>query len=154
MAGTVGAIFNGALQLGSAVGISAVGSIEASVEATHGGPESYAGRAAAYWFLLALVVVEFISMLVFYRISKEGTAEDVVVEQEKAKSLEQDVEAAAAERPVQLDEKGLELPRPDFVVEGERTPAVGQPQFIKDEVDYEEEHTEVTESPVRGDLNV
>ena len=153
MAGTVGAIFNGALQLGSAIGISAVGSIEASVNRTHG-RASYAGRAAAFWFLLGIVGVEFVAMLVFYRISKEGTAEDVVVEQEKAKSLEQDVEAAAAERPVQLDEKGLELPRPDFVVEGERTPAVEQPQFIKDEVDYEEEHTEVTESPVRGDLNV
>ena len=33
MAGTVGAIFNGALQLGSAIGISAVGSIESGVDA-------------------------------------------------------------------------------------------------------------------------
>ncbi|KAI0667389.1 MFS general substrate transporter [Trametes maxima] len=72
MAGTVGAIFNGALQLGSAVGISAVGSIEASVEKTHGGPDSYAGRAAGFWFLFASLAVGFISMLVFYRTNKEG----------------------------------------------------------------------------------
>ncbi|RDX44325.1 MFS general substrate transporter [Lentinus brumalis] len=74
MAGTVGAIFNGSLQLGTALGISIVGSIEVSVEATHGGPTSYAGRAASFWFLLAFVGVEFLSMLVFYHISKEGTA--------------------------------------------------------------------------------
>ena len=73
MAGTVGAIFNGALQLGSAVGVSAVGSIEASVEATHGS-SSYAGRAAGFWFLLAVVAVEFVCMLLFYRIDKEDTS--------------------------------------------------------------------------------
>ncbi|KAI0631657.1 MFS general substrate transporter [Trametes polyzona] len=72
MAGTVGAIFNGALQLGSAVGVSVVGSIETSVEATHGGPQSYAGRAAGFWFLLGVVGVEGLSLLVFYR-GKEGT---------------------------------------------------------------------------------
>lgn len=74
MAGTVGAMFNGALQLGSAVGISAIGSIEANVNATHGGDDSYAGRAAAYWFLLGVVTAEFLAMLAFYRTSKEGTA--------------------------------------------------------------------------------
>lgn len=74
MAGTVGAIFNGALQLGSAVGIAAVGSIEASIEESSGDPTSYAGRAAAFWFLLGIVGVEFLSMLVFYRIKKEGVA--------------------------------------------------------------------------------
>ena len=73
MAGTVGAIFNGALQLGSAVGVSAVGSIEASVEATHGST-SYAGRAAGFWFLLAVVTVEFVCMLLFHRIGKEDTS--------------------------------------------------------------------------------
>ncbi|KAI0631643.1 MFS general substrate transporter [Trametes polyzona] len=76
MAGTVGAIFNGALQLGSAVGISAVGSIETSVEATHGGAQSYAGRAASFWFLLAIVGVEWVALLVFYRRSKEGAVEE------------------------------------------------------------------------------
>ena len=55
MAGTVGAIFNGALQLGSAVGIAAVSSIEQSVEAKNGDPSGYAGRAAAFWFLLGII---------------------------------------------------------------------------------------------------
>ena len=45
MAGTVGAIFNGALQLGSAVGIAAVSSIETSVEERSGDEAGYAGRA-------------------------------------------------------------------------------------------------------------
>ena len=71
MAGTVGAIFNGALQLGSAVGLAAVSSIQTSVEATHGGTTNYAGRAAAFWFVLAVVCVELLSLLVFYRIEVE-----------------------------------------------------------------------------------
>lgn len=71
MAGTVGAIFNGALQLGSAVGLAAVSSIETSVEASHGGPTSYAGRAAAFWFLLGVVCLEAISLAVFYRVEAE-----------------------------------------------------------------------------------
>ena len=66
MAGTVGAIFNSALQCGSAVGLAAITSIETSVEATHGGPQEYAGRAAAFWFLLGIVVLEFISISIFY----------------------------------------------------------------------------------------
>ena len=73
MAGTVGAIFNGALQLGSAVGIAAVSSIETSVEKTHGGPEKYTGRAASFWFLLAIVCVELVAMLVFYKVREEDT---------------------------------------------------------------------------------
>ncbi|RPD56812.1 MFS general substrate transporter [Lentinus tigrinus ALCF2SS1-7] len=152
MAGTVGAIFNGALQLGSAIGISAVGSIEASVEATHGGPEMYAGRAAAFWFLLAIVAVEFISMLVFYRAGKEGTVDVDAALEHKEKTLE-DIEEAVVEKHVPLDEKGIALPPPMIDAEGERTPAVEQPQFVKDSDDFEE-HIEVIESPVRGDLNV
>ena len=96
MAGTVGAIFNGALQLGSAVGISAVGSIKSSVEDTHGGPTSYAGCAAAYWFLLGIVGVEFVGLLVFYRIDKEGTVGDEGLQ--KAKTLEEAEEVVVNEK--------------------------------------------------------
>ena len=96
MAGTVGAIFNGALQLGSAVGISAVGSIKSSVEDTHGGPTSYAGCAAAYWFLLGIVGVEFVGLLVFYRIDKEGAVDDEVLQ--KAKTLEEAEEVVVKEK--------------------------------------------------------
>ncbi|KIK95726.1 hypothetical protein PAXRUDRAFT_826748 [Paxillus rubicundulus Ve08.2h10] len=66
MAGTVGAILNGALQFGSAIGLAAVGSIETSVEAAHGGPEEYYGRAAAFWFLLGIVLLEIISVSLLY----------------------------------------------------------------------------------------
>ncbi|EIN04578.1 MFS general substrate transporter [Punctularia strigosozonata HHB-11173 SS5] len=68
MAGTVGAIFNGALQLGSAVGIAAVTSVESSVEKRSSrGIEGYQGRAAAFWFLLGVVIVETAAVLIFYR---------------------------------------------------------------------------------------
>ncbi|GJE93570.1 MFS general substrate transporter [Phanerochaete sordida] len=84
MAGTVGAIFNGALQLGSAVGIAAVSSIESSVEARSGDPAGYAGRAAAFWFLLAIVGIEVVALLVFYRTEPEHRAEPADVEKAKA----------------------------------------------------------------------
>ena len=66
MAGTVGAIFNGALQFGSAIGLAAVASIETSIEATHGGSHEYGGRAAAFWFLFGIVALQFISTSIFY----------------------------------------------------------------------------------------
>ncbi|KAG1725491.1 major facilitator superfamily-domain-containing protein [Suillus paluster] len=66
MAGTVGAIFNGALQFGSAIGLAASSSIETSVEATHGGSHEYAGRAATCWFILGIVALQFISISIFY----------------------------------------------------------------------------------------
>ncbi|KAF9220761.1 MFS general substrate transporter [Gyrodon lividus] len=72
MAGTVCAIFHGALQFGSAIGLAAVSSIEASVEATHGGPDEYYGRAAAFWFLLGMVVLEIISISCFYQRTDHG----------------------------------------------------------------------------------
>ncbi|KAL4244770.1 MFS transporter superfamily protein [Abortiporus biennis] len=74
MAGTVGAIFNCALQLGSAVGLAIDASIQTSVEAKHGGPTHYNGRAAAFWFLLAIIGVAFIAVLVFYRVEVEETS--------------------------------------------------------------------------------
>ncbi|KAG1897787.1 major facilitator superfamily domain-containing protein [Suillus fuscotomentosus] len=66
MAGTVGAIFNGALQSGSAIGLAGVSSIETSVEARHGGSHEYSGRAAAFWFLFAIISIEIISVSIFY----------------------------------------------------------------------------------------
>jgi nitrate/nitrite transporter NarK len=68
MAGTVGAIFNGALQLGSAVGIAAATSVEAGVEKrSEAGFGGYEGRAAAFWFVLGIVGLEALAVLVFYR---------------------------------------------------------------------------------------
>ncbi|KAG1796351.1 major facilitator superfamily domain-containing protein [Suillus plorans] len=73
MAGTVGAIFNGGLQFGSAIGLAGVSSIETSVEATHGGSHEYKGRAAVFWFLLTVVSIQFISVSIFYDRSTDHT---------------------------------------------------------------------------------
>ncbi|EIW52899.1 MFS general substrate transporter [Trametes versicolor FP-101664 SS1] len=135
MAGTVGAIFNGALQLGSAIGISAVGSIETSVEARNGGSESYAGRAAAFWFLLAIVGIEFLALLVFYRRSKEGTAEELEGE---GKTLEKTIE----DEKMVMEKQSVDLP---------------ELRLTSSAQDIErEEHTTVSERPVNvgTDLNV
>ncbi|KAF9221117.1 MFS general substrate transporter [Gyrodon lividus] len=67
MVGTVGAILNAASECGSAIGLAAVSSIETSVEAIHGGPDEYYGRSTAFWFLLGIVVLEFISISCFYQ---------------------------------------------------------------------------------------
>ncbi|KAG1723918.1 major facilitator superfamily domain-containing protein [Suillus paluster] len=75
MAGTVGAIFNGALQFGSAIGLAAVSSIETSVEATCGGSLEYSGRSAAFWFLVGLVALEIISVSIFYDRSTDHMAQ-------------------------------------------------------------------------------
>ncbi|KAI0366484.1 MFS general substrate transporter [Pilatotrama ljubarskyi] len=141
MAGTVGAIFNGALQLGSAVGISAVGSIESSVEANHGGTQSYAGRAAAFWFLLAIVSVEWIAMVVFYRRSKEGAVEELEEEVKgKGKVLEERGEEKDVVAAKRVDEEMRER------VDGRRSR----------EALHDSEHTTVHEGrgSTSGDLNV
>jgi MFS family permease len=67
MAGIIGAMFNCALQLGSAVGLAAVTPIQASVERVHGGFYEYHGRAAVFWFLVGIVAVQTVGVLVFYR---------------------------------------------------------------------------------------
>ncbi|KAI1789898.1 MFS general substrate transporter [Ganoderma leucocontextum] len=137
MAGTVGAIFNGALQLGSAVGISAVGSIKSSVESTHGGPTSYAGCAAAYWFLLGIVGVEFVGMLVFYRIGKEGAGEEEDGALAKAKTLE-DVEEVVVKEKVEVEVEDEDAVEKLEVHEDLRLPEM-----------------DVSERPVlQGDMNV
>ncbi len=74
VAGIVGAIYNSALQVGSALGNAIIISIETNVEAqpSGGGVNGYKGRAAAFWFIFAVVVLETISVAVFY---KPGQAE-------------------------------------------------------------------------------
>lgn len=67
MAGTVGAIFNCGLQLGSAVGLAAVCSIQTSVQDRNGGPSNYEGQSAGFWFMLSCISVAAMAVLVFYR---------------------------------------------------------------------------------------
>jgi nitrate/nitrite transporter NarK len=104
-AGTVGALFNGALQLGSAVGIAAVTSIEASVEARAAdGFLRFDGRRAVFWFVLAVVVLETLAVAVFYRTDR--AAPDTEAEEpalsaestsEKTSGIEEDRLSARAE---------------------------------------------------------
>jgi MFS family permease len=106
MAGTVGAIYNGALQLGSAVGIAAASSVESSVERrSPRGFEGYEGRAAAFWFLLGVVSLEALSVLVFYR--REGRP--VEDEETRVKSVESDRDVLPKEKEVELAQ-GVDLP--------------------------------------------
>ena len=79
MWGTVGAIIHGASQLGSAVGVAAFNAIKTSVEEKTGGPTFFTGRAAALWFVLAIVCVEAVSLLVFYRVDVERKIDSIDV---------------------------------------------------------------------------
>lgn len=106
MAGTVGAIFNSALQLGSAVGIAIITSIQTSVQDKDApdGALKYKGRAAAFWFLLAVVCVELIALVVFYdpKIGELGEEE----RGEKGKEIANEVTHEpdqASEKPVADD---------------------------------------------------
>lgn len=65
VAGTVGAVYNCFLELGCATGAAVITSIQTSVQLHHGGPTSYSGRAAGFWFLFAFVTILTLAVLVF-----------------------------------------------------------------------------------------
>jgi len=97
IAGTVGAIFNSALQLGSAVGIAIATSIQIAVDnknARKEGANLYAGRTAAYWFVFAVIGAETLAVVALYRTSHQ-LQKPVDEEKDKKVSadLEKDVEA-------------------------------------------------------------
>ncbi|KAF8677372.1 Major Facilitator Superfamily [Rhizoctonia solani] len=82
-AGTVGAVFNAALQLGSAIGTSATTSIQASVDVRNVGKEGstgFEGRSAALWFLLAWVGLEIIGVAVFFQRSAKSPLDEEAAE--------------------------------------------------------------------------
>ncbi|KAH7886565.1 MFS general substrate transporter, partial [Phlebopus sp. FC_14] len=64
VAGTVGAVFNCALQLGTAVFSAATTSIQTTVQTS---PTAYNGRAAGFEFLVAYVAVQMLSVLIFFK---------------------------------------------------------------------------------------
>jgi hypothetical protein len=73
IAGTVGAVFNTALQLGLALGLAIITSIQTSTDnkrAAQGMVVGYQGIADGFWFVLAQVVVTMVGVLVFYKIQK------------------------------------------------------------------------------------
>lgn len=108
VAGTVGAVFNCALQLGSAVGLAAVSSITNSVDEKTSfdlpttkwsqhvdeitksmWKQAYKGRAASYWFLLGILGVITLAVVIFFKL-------DVPVhdEEQQRHSEKRDVEAS------------------------------------------------------------
>ena len=83
MAGTIAAILACVTRLGASVGLAIASAIQTSVEAKHRDLTNYAGLAASFWFILALVCVSVASLLTFYRNEAEGndlSTEGVTVE--------------------------------------------------------------------------
>ena len=86
MAGTVGAIFNSSLQLGSAVGIAIVTSIQTSIQQKSADGEfKFTGRADALWFIVAVVALEVVAMIFFF---DTGARRNWTVDQEKTAEVE------------------------------------------------------------------
>lgn len=110
VAGTVGAVFNCALQLGSAVGLAAVSGITTSIDkktsfdlpTTEWGQhrneitnsmwkQAFKGRAASYWFLLAILSVLTLAVVFFFKV-------DVVKPDEEQDLKEKDAEGLREKR--------------------------------------------------------
>lgn len=53
--------------MGCAAGIAIVTSIQTSIQATHGGPNSFVGRADGFWFLFAAVCALTLALFVFMK---------------------------------------------------------------------------------------
>ncbi|EJD53378.1 MFS general substrate transporter [Auricularia subglabra TFB-10046 SS5] len=85
IAGIVGAMFNSSIQLGSAVILAIITTIQVSIDGDGGevpGPDGagsgrnpYRGRAAAFWFLLGVMGVAALAVIVFYRDTKPTDVE-------------------------------------------------------------------------------
>ncbi|KAJ7853760.1 major facilitator superfamily domain-containing protein [Mycena leptocephala] len=67
VSGIVSAMFNCMLQMGGAVGAAILTSIQTSVQIHHGGPTSFAGRAAGLWFLVAFLSAMTVLLLCFMK---------------------------------------------------------------------------------------
>jgi hypothetical protein len=81
--GIVGAVFNAALQLGTAVGSAAITSIQQNIDGRQPDPEgTFKGRRAGFWFLVAVIVVEMIGFVIFYRTSSSTSPSEMVKEEE------------------------------------------------------------------------
>ena len=96
MAGTVGAILNSSLQLGSALGTAIATTIQQGVEAKQKGTDfrsRYAGCAAAFTFYAVLTVVAAIMTLIFYKPKSKPVSneEDIDERQSNASQNDKDI---------------------------------------------------------------
>ncbi|KAH7926177.1 MFS general substrate transporter [Leucogyrophana mollusca] len=107
LAGTVSAIFNAALQLGSATGVSIISSIQNSVESGASESDPFRGRAAGLWALTAFVAAELIAVSFVWR---NGTSNEAGLESKVRSDLGEEeqlsvvVEEALARHGVPLSE--------------------------------------------------
>jgi len=67
VSGIVSAMFTCVLQMGGAIGSAVLTSIQTSVQISHGGPNSFSGRAAGLWFLFAFLSTMTVLLLVFMK---------------------------------------------------------------------------------------
>jgi len=72
IAGVVGAMLNSSQQLGCAAGLAIATSILTSVDVDHGSPNVFVGRAASFWFMIALIVVISVPIAIFMSPSVES----------------------------------------------------------------------------------
>jgi hypothetical protein len=98
----VGAVFNCALQLGGALGVACVTSIQTSVDRKHPTKlNGFAGRATAFWFLLGCVGLLLLATVLFYKIVRpKGDVETgkVVEQPEKEIQLEEESNSPTEEK--------------------------------------------------------
>jgi MFS family permease len=96
MAGTVGAIFNSGLQLGSAVGIAIVSSIQNGINGDE--PLAFKGRKAGFWFTLAVVGAEALAVVIFMKAHIDPPSDEVRMDDGSSSTSErkEDPEKAAA----------------------------------------------------------
>ena len=108
LAGTMGAVFNASLQLGASVSLAIVTTITTSLNArrsAQGLPIGYKGAAAGFWYVLALVGVQIIALLVFYKVPKQDVA-DAEKGGERASDVEGDDSGSTGGRTVGGDSPG------------------------------------------------
>ncbi|KAI0049666.1 MFS general substrate transporter [Auriscalpium vulgare] len=78
IAGTVGAMFNAALQIGLGLGLAVVTTIQTEIDqkrVDQGKTVGYHGIADGFWFVLALCVTEAVALLIWYKIEKPKVAD-------------------------------------------------------------------------------
>jgi len=93
IAATVGSILTASSQFGSAAGTAIITSIQTTVQQTHGGPDSFSGRAAGLWFIVGMTAAETLSLLFFMKnvVAPGRDRRKAVVE--AAEAVEQAVDA-------------------------------------------------------------
>ncbi|KZV98383.1 MFS general substrate transporter [Exidia glandulosa HHB12029] len=123
IAGTVGAIFNSALQLGSAVGAALITSIQLTVDKSSTTDSPYKGREAGFWFLVGVISVEAIAVALMYRVTlhrTESVESDAatVVSDEKDQEKEKKTDSETGDLDVTVELQSAPLSRcPTLAVE-------------------------------------